>query len=205
MDFSGFQSLCEGFDVSRETFDRLKLYESELLKWNPKINLISPATVPHVWERHFLDSLQIAEIAPKNPKTWADLGSGGGFPGLVLAAAMPNTEFTLIESDLRKSAFLRKTAREMGVQVEVISERVESVELAPQAVISARALAPLDALLSLSTHLANSKTTFIFPKGKNWESELTFAQQNWQMKHETHRSLTDPEAKIISIYEVEQK
>ena len=197
--------LCGNPIVSRETFERLDVYAKELKRWNPKINLVAPSTIHELWDRHIVDSLQIARFLPPKITNWVDIGSGGGFPGLVLAAHLADhTDFmmTLIESDQRKCAFLRTCARNMGVKVNVISERIESVNMSSVDVITARALASLSKLMELTENIAQEQTQFIFPKGKNWESELTLAREYWQMNVETHQSITDPEAKILLLKEV---
>jgi 16S rRNA (guanine527-N7)-methyltransferase len=138
-------------NVSRETLTQLEAYAELLLKWQPKINLISGKTIPELWTRHFLDSAQLIELCPPGATTLIDLGSGAGFPGLVLAI-MSTMTVHLIESDTRKSAFLREAARIAGVsdRVTVHPARAEAVDLPPAAIISARALASLSDLLPLA-------------------------------------------------------
>ena len=195
------------FDVSRETIDCLIQYASDLKKWNRKINLVSPQTIDSLWSRHFLDSLQLAMFAEPNLTNWVDMGAGGGFPGLVLAAhfAETATQFTLLESDQRKSTFLRTVSRNMGLNVKVIADRIEDIPSIGADMVTARALAPLDKLLQYGKRHAVDHAKFIFPKGKNWQSELTIAQENWQMTVEQFDSLTDVEAKIIKLTNVGKK
>ena len=117
-----------GIDVSRETYDNLRAFEELVRKWTVKINLISPTTIGQIWDRHIVDSVQVWAQAPENATSWVDIGSGGGFPGIVLAILAkelrPEMAFTLIESDQRKCAFLRTAARELGLNVKVLSEQI---------------------------------------------------------------------------------
>jgi 16S rRNA (guanine527-N7)-methyltransferase len=166
--------------VSRETVERLDAYVALLLKWQTSINLVSPRTLSEIWTRHILDSAQLLGLAPAGAQRWVDLGSGGGLPGLVIAilgADRIGFEMILVESDQRKAAFLRTAAREVGLSrcVSVRAERIEEVTatLAPADVVSARALAPLSALIALSRPLLESGAVGIFPKGETIERELT--------------------------------
>ncbi|WP_158965087.1 16S rRNA (guanine(527)-N(7))-methyltransferase RsmG [Chachezhania sediminis] len=189
-------------NVSRETMERLEIYAALLEKWNPKINLVSKSSIPDLWNRHILDSVQVWDAAPR-AVTWADLGSGGGFPGLViaiLAAGEPDgPAVTLIESDQRKAAFLRTVSRETGIDATIIAARIEAAEPQRADVISARALASLDLLLEFADrHLAPGGTA-LFPKGETWEKELAEARQRWQFSALPIKSRTQPGAVILSI------
>ena len=136
--------------VSRETEDRLRAYAALIEKWTPKINLISRSTIPEIWARHILDSVQIVQLAPENWGSWTDLGSGGGLPGCVAAILAPeNAHVTLVESDQRKVAFLRTVQRELDLPMTVLAERIEDADVAPADVVSARALAALTRALGL--------------------------------------------------------
>ena len=151
-----------GPDVSRETSEKLKLYASLLRKWNKKINLVAPRTLEDLETRHFADSLQLLQHAPEEAQSWADLGSGGGFPGLVAAIQAQDTrpalKFTLVESDQRKAAFLRQVSRETDVPVTILATRVENLpENSKYDVLSARALASLPKLLDLTEQLRTPK------------------------------------------------
>ncbi len=206
MNFQDFQSRVENIsDVSRETFDRLEIYAAELKKWNPKINLISKNRRDDIWERHFIDSLQILSIVKEKVSDWIDLGSGGGFPGLVLASVLTDVRFRLIESDQRKCAFLRKTAREMGLNVDVVNDRIENYKEKQSDIVSARALAPLDKLIGLAMFHVKQNGKLIFLKGRNWKNELTLAEKNWQMSVRVYDSVTDQNAKILEIQKVSNK
>lgn len=189
-------------NVSRETSERLDIYESLLIKWNPKINLVSRNSLAELRSRHFADSLQIYDLAPPEGH-WCDLGSGGGFPGLIVAiraAEAPNPrQVTLIESDQRKAAFLRTVAREMGVACKVLSERIEMAEPQKAQVLSARALADLSVLLGFAErHLARGGLA-LFPKGASWKKEVDNARQRWRFDAEPVKSLTEQEAVILKI------
>lgn len=199
------RAAVERFGVSRETSARLAVLASLLEKWNPRINLVSRNTLNSLWERHILDSAQVFRLAPEGARSWADLGSGGGFPGLVVAAMaadeQPDMHVTLIESDARKCVFLSTAAREMEVHVTVLTARIEKVEAGPFDVISARALAALPKLLELSAHLGHERTVRLFPKGAGAASELTEAERAWHIRCRSHASLTDRDAVILEILE----
>lgn len=189
--------------VSRETKAQLDLYVREVEKWNRKINLVSKATSKSIWKRHILDSIQLFPFVETNTKIWADLGSGAGFPGLVLAIlahqSRPDINFVLVERDVRKSEFLRHVARLTNTRTVVSTDSIESLAPLNADVISARALAPLDKLLSLAyPHLKDSGRC-LFLKGKNTKSELTKARTLWHMDVEQYPSATDPEATILKI------
>ncbi len=202
-----FELVREHSDVSRETFERLEVFSEVLTKWNPKINLVSRKSLEDLWTRHILDSVQVFEIAP-NAKTWLDIGSGGGLPGIIVAILVaeksPETKVTLMESDQRKCAFLRNAARECGVQVTVKSQRIEEAEPESADIMSARALADLDILLGYSERHLKSGGTAVFPKGVNWKKEVDNARNRWRFDCEEITSLTEPEAVILKIKGVER-
>lgn len=193
-------------NVSRETISRLDAYEALLRKWNPAINLVSPATLAGVWERHFLDSAQLFSIGALAHGRWVDLGSGGGFPGLVVAILAlekcPELEVLLVESDKRKSAFLSTVARELSLNVTVLAERIEAIPALRANVVSARALAPLDKLLGFANRHLSPDGLAIFPKGAGWRQELATAQESWSFKYQMSPSETESEAAILTITEV---
>ena len=177
------EELLPGFAVSRETFLKLKEYEKLLNKWNSKINLVSKSTLRDFWNRHILDSVQVfCSIGEKTGK-WADFGSGGGFPGLVLAILSDefgvSNSLCLIEADVRKSVFLRTVCRELGLVVDVFNNRIEKISPMLVDVVSARALAPLKTLCFYAESHLNENGIAVFAKGENWESELLDAQKKW--------------------------
>ncbi len=193
-------------DVSRETQARLQTYAGLLEKWNPRINLVSRATLGALWTRHFLDSAQLLDLAPETTRHWCDLGSGGGFPGLVLAILAPERRpglrFTLIESDQRKAAFLRTVLRETGAGATVLDSRIEDAPPQTADIVSARALAPLPALLGLAARHLAPQGTGIFPKGVRHEDELRESLELWHFRCEKLPSQTDPDAVILRISEL---
>jgi 16S rRNA (guanine527-N7)-methyltransferase len=189
------------FDVSRETSERLDVYSDLLLRWNARINLIGRADVPNHRSRHIEDSLQLANLMPKGIGRAIDLGSGAGFPGLVLAIAT-GVRFDLVESDQRKAAFLREAIRLTGAPAQVHAHRIEQVVLVPAPLVTARALAPLSVLLGLTAPLLAAGGVCLFPKGENVEEELSEAAAAWTMRVEQHISRTDRSGVILRISEV---
>ncbi|WP_171124088.1 MULTISPECIES: 16S rRNA (guanine(527)-N(7))-methyltransferase RsmG [unclassified Ruegeria] len=189
-------------DVSRETFERLAKYVELVKRWNPKINLVSRNSLAEIWTRHIMDSVQVYRCA-ESFRNWADLGSGGGFPGMVCAIMAiqenPNAQFTLVESDQRKSAFLRTVARECGAKCSVVSKRIEIVNPLDADVLSARALADLTVLLSFCDRHLGSSGTALLPKGATWKKELEDARKEWNFQAEPITSLTEPQAVILKI------
>lgn len=203
---AGPAEFARAFDVSRETIDQLSRYVALLEQWQPRINLVAGATLREVWHRHIADSAQLVALAPSSAQTWLDLGSGAGFPGLVIAIMLHGTaeaRVTLVESDRRKSAFLAEVARQTGISVEIHTARIEQIAtqgiLAPVDVVSARALAPLVRLIPLSLPFFGAETLGLFPKGRDVESELAAARAGWEFDVETTPSLTDADARIVAI------
>lgn len=185
-------------EVSRETRDRLDQYVALLLRWNRTVNLIARADEPHVWQRHIADSLQLLPFLTPASERAIDLGSGAGFPGLVLAVAS-GVHFHLIEADHRKSAFLREAARITGAPVDVHTVRIEAAALQPAPLITARACAPLPRLLDLASRLLSAGGLCLFLKGENAAAELTHAESKWQMQVDRIPSRTSPSACILRI------
>jgi 16S rRNA (guanine527-N7)-methyltransferase len=197
----------DAFDVSRETREKLSLLERELRRWQAIKNLVGPATLDHIWDRHIVDSLQLLDLAP-DARTWLDLGSGAGFPGLVLAIAGYDRGLTvdLVESNSRKCAFLRHIVRLTGVRATVNEARLESVIpgfVGKTDVVSARALASLTKLLEWTHPLLKAGTIGLFPKGRDAEIELTEARESWTFNVEILPSRTDSEARILRITSIE--
>ncbi|KPN61573.1 16S rRNA (guanine527-N7)-methyltransferase [Aliiroseovarius crassostreae] len=191
------------FDVSRETLERLKIYASLLKKWNPAINLVAPSTINDLWERHFLDSAQVFSALPQDATKWCDVGTGGGFPGLIVAMLAqekaPELQITCIESDLRKATFLRTVLRETGVKAKVLSERIESAEPQGADVFSARALASLDKLLEFSERHLSPDGICVFQKGVRYQEEVEEALENWSFQLDKIPSVTNSDAVILKI------
>ncbi|MDU8942538.1 16S rRNA (guanine(527)-N(7))-methyltransferase RsmG [Ovoidimarina sediminis] len=193
--------LAETFDVSRETLARLDAYEAQLQKWSPKINLVSKTTLGDAWERHFLDSAQLSRLAPEGPLEWVDLGSGGGFPGLVVSILRPEVRMTLIESDRRKSVFLNTVIREVGANARVITARIEDVEPQGADVVSARALAALETLLDHALRHGSPECVALFPRGAQSASDVSKALETHRFHCETHPSLSSEDGSILRIME----
>lgn len=201
------QGLVEGLGVSRETIQRLDIYEALLRKWNRSINLVSRATLADGWSRHFMDSAQLLLQRPSGEK-WVDIGSGAGFPGLVCAIlaaeVMPECSFTLLESDQRKCEFLRMVSRETSVPVKVIPQRIEIADPQNADVVSARALAPLSALLNyVERHGADGSVALLL-KGKSYQIEIDEALDQWSFRSQVRPSVTNSEAVVLEISEVER-
>jgi 16S rRNA (guanine527-N7)-methyltransferase len=187
--------------VSRETLDRLQVYLDLLARWQSRINLVGPATLADPWRRHILDCGQLWRFWPTGAQTLADLGSGAGLPGLVLAV-MGAPTVHLIESDQRKAAFLREASRACGVAVTVHAQRSEAIPPLAADVVTARGLAPLLELLALAARHVHDGTTCLFLKGRSAESELTRARGIWTMSTAIAGSLSDPEGQILILNEI---
>lgn len=186
-------------DVSRETLDRLDVLADHVRRWSPRINLVAPSTLQDLWTRHILDSVQLWSITPPPPGLWADLGAGGGFPGLVVAALAHDTpvRVALVESDQRKAAFLHIAAQAMGLSPTIHATRIEATSPLGASTVSARALAPLPRLIDLALpHLAPGGR-LVLPKGARHADELAMALDTRSATVETHPSLTDPESVIL--------
>jgi 16S rRNA (guanine527-N7)-methyltransferase len=191
------------FDVSRETMQRIESHLALLAKWNPRINLVARSTLGDAWTRHVADSAQLWALRPADAGVWLDLGSGAGFPGLVIAALAaeqaPDLEIRLIESDARKAAFLAAAARETGLAPKILEARIEGLEPQAADVVSARALGPLSTLLGMAEKHRVPQGTGLFPKGATVQNELAEAARHWRFNHKIHASLTDPQAAIVEI------
>ena len=198
------ETFAAAFDVSRETLDRLATFAELLKKWNGAINLVAKPTLRNLWSRHFLDSAQLIDHAPASARSWVDIGSGAGFPGLVVAIMRPDLQMTLVESDRRKSVFLSEAARETGATVVVRCDRAENVELQAD-IISARALAPMPELLALARPLLAPNGVALFLKGENVENELTDANRLWHTVHTKHASRADPRGSVLAITEFHRR
>jgi len=185
-------------DVSRETLDRLETYTALLRKWAPRINLVGRSTLDDLWRRHMLDSAQLYPHLPPHARTLVDLGSGAGFPGMVLAI-MGVPDVHLIESNQRKCAFLREVARATGIKVTVHAARAEELVPFPADVVTARALAPLSILLEYAEPFLTPSSVCLFLKGRRYEEELTETQKKWNITHHMFSSLTEPEGGILRL------
>jgi 16S rRNA (guanine527-N7)-methyltransferase len=192
--------------VPRGTMDRLEEMDRVLMDWSQRHNLIAKSTIKDRWQRHYFDSVQLVSLLPEDFKTLADLGSGAGFPGLVLAAFYPEKKVSLIESTGKKAAFLTAAAEAMGLSnVRVIPARIESLKLesAPD-IITARALARLDKLLAYGAGIQGKSTRYFLLKGQDVEGELTEAAKCWHMSVIRHPSLSSPDGTILEIGNVKR-
>jgi 16S rRNA (guanine527-N7)-methyltransferase len=178
--------------------ERLSAYLAVLQRWQRRINLAGASTLADPWRRHFLDSAQLAPLLPPDSPRLIDLGSGAGFPGLVLAILTP-ARVCLVESDARKCAFLFEAARVTGAQVEIENARIESLAPAAYEVVSARALAPLRKLLGSASKLLASNGSCLFLKGRTWGAELTQAEETWKMRATPIPSWSDPTGVVLKI------
>ncbi|HVA12491.1 MAG TPA: 16S rRNA (guanine(527)-N(7))-methyltransferase RsmG [Stellaceae bacterium] len=184
--------------VSRETLDRLTAYVDLLGQWNRRINLVSANTLGDVWRRHILDCAQLYELLPRQARVVVDLGSGAGLPGLVLAA-MGVREIHLIESDLRKAAFLREAARVMDVTPIIHPERIERAAAFTADAVVARACASLSQLIEYTEKFISDRSVCLFLKGEAARDELAAAQRSWAMTAEIVPSLSDPSGAVVTL------
>lgn len=199
---------AEARHVSRETSERLANYSEMLLKWNRKINLVSKKTSSDLWERHIDDSLQVWDYRPRAIKTWADLGTGAGLPGIVLAIAAkeqePDLKLVLVEADSRKCAFLHIVATKLDLNVDVLNERIEKLAPLNADVVSARALAGLPKLLEMAKKHLKSGGICLFPKGETVHKEIEAARKFWTFDCISHPSQTRPASAILEIGAIER-
>jgi 16S rRNA (guanine527-N7)-methyltransferase len=186
-------------NVSRETFARLSAYVDLLCKWNAKINLIGPDT--DIWSRHISDSLQLVKLIPETAKTMADLGSGAGLPGLVIAIAKPELAVTLVEQDQRKSAFLHEAVRVLELRCEVLALDLHKLDRRFD-LVTARALAPLRDLCAMAFPIMGTGAICLFPKGRNFATEVEEAGKGWRFLHRLTPSTTNGESCIVSLTEL---
>lgn len=194
------KTLC---GVSDKTIERLETYARLLERWNPKINLVSKKTLPDKWERHFLDSAQVWPLIPLHAKTLADIGSGAGFAGLVLAIIgaelRPELRFTLIESDSRKCAFMRNVSRETQVDVRILTERIEQVDNVCADVLTARALATVSQLLAFGQGILSENGSCLFLKGDACAIEIEEARESWVFDATETPSITHPAGRVLNL------
>lgn len=202
---SGPQGFAEAFKVPRETIHRLTRYAEILEEWQKRTNLVSASTLPVLWSRHFADSAQLCGLAPK-ARLWLDLGSGAGFPGLVVAiiqAGRPDFHMHLVESNRKKCAFLAKVARETEAPVDIHAMRIEELAECAQSlkpdVVSARALAPLPRLFELAAPFFGEGTKGLFPKGREAEAEIAAAREEWEFAFCLSPSLTARDSHIVEV------
>jgi 16S rRNA (guanine527-N7)-methyltransferase len=196
----GPEDFAAATGVSHETLSRLKLYIALLEDWNSRHNLVSEASLAEVWHRHVYDSAQLAPLVPPDAKTIADLGSGAGFPGLVLAIMLRGRrKVSLFEATRKKAEFLQTVAGRLDLNVSVRNERIEAAPSVAFDVVTARACAPLPLLLGYAQNFVGPATVCLFLKGQNLGGELTEARKSWKMKLQEHPSKTHPSGVILEI------
>lgn len=195
-----------GLSVSRETFGALEEYAALVRRWNPAINLVSKSSLAGLEARHIADSAQLFELAPRTARRWVDLGSGGGFPGVVVAILArernPDLRVTLVEADARKATFLRQAAQALGLEVAIVNGRIESIPALSGDVVSARALASLTDLLAFAERHIAPGGCAVFPKGARFATELAEARKTWDFEVESHPSLSEPGSAVLVIREI---
>ena len=192
------EALAGQIDVSRETMDRLTAYVELVEKWQQRVNLVSASTLPDIWMRHIWDSAQLAALVPAGTDRILDVGSGAGFPGLVVAA-LCDAELHLVESDQKKAVFLQTVIRETGIRAIVHNRRIESLPPIGANIVTARALASLDRLLELLEAQLVPGTRCLFLKGARAESELAALDTRSDIIRRLHPSLTNPEAFVLDL------
>lgn len=194
------------FGVSRETLGRLLGYSALIQKWNPAINLVAKSTLDDIWTRHIVDSASVLTVSGHQNGLWVDMGSGGGFPGVVIAIMAaelaPDLTVTCIESNIRRASFLRTVARETGVSIRVLSRRIEETPNQNADIVSARALAPLTKLLGYALRHLSETGQGIFLKGETWQKEIDEALENWAFSVEATPSTTHPGSAILKVRDI---
>ncbi|MGH7038244.1 MAG: 16S rRNA (guanine(527)-N(7))-methyltransferase RsmG [Stellaceae bacterium] len=195
----GPEGLAARLAISAETLARLSAYVDLLLRWAERINLVGRVTLADPWRRHILDSAQLLPFVPAGAKSLVDLGSGAGFPGLVLAI-LGVSGIELVEADARKCAFLREAARVTEAPVAIHPRRIEAMPARAVDVVTARALAPLDRLLDLAAPFLGSQTVCLLLKGERAEEELAAARRTWTATAARYASLSDPRGFVLRLY-----
>ena len=194
-------------NVSRETRDCLEAFITLVERWNPVINLVAKSSVSDIWHRHLEDSAQIIPLAQLGAH-WIDVGSGGGFPGVVAAIILketaPETQVVLVESDVRKAAFLRQASVMLGLNCQIHNARVESLDLPRAATVSARALAPLPKLLQFTERLVEEGGVCLLMKGQSYREEIDAARQSWSFDCDVIKSLTNANAAILEVRNIQR-
>lgn len=206
-DYAALQAVAG--DVSRETYERLKTFEATFRKWSSRINLSAPSTLASLWQRHILDSAQLMPLAP-HAKRWVDIGSGGGFPGAIVAILLrerTDSRIALIESNRKKTAFLQAALGEVGARAEIHAVRIEA---APDAlsfspdIVTARALAPLGALFGLAEPWLSSGARGLFHKGRDYRLEVEQSSHAWNFNLIVHPSQIEPDSVILEITDLQR-
>lgn len=185
--------------VARETLERCHTFVKELTGWNERLNLVAPSTIPDVWRRHLWDSAQLVSLVPEGAKTLVDLGSGAGFPGLVLAILRPDLDVHLVESIQKKCRFLEAAAEVTETRLTVHCTRAEDLLRLKADVVTARAVAPLERLFPLAYPFFKPGTIALFLKGKALNDELTLAAKSWRLDATPVPSRSDPSGTVLRV------
>lgn len=203
------KNFIDTYNVSRETFDRLKAYEASLFEWQKKFNLVSNASLNDCWNRHFLDSAQLIKYIPQTARVMYDFGSGAGFPGMVLAIMLkektPYLKVRLIESIRKKTLYLKAVAELTHTDVEIVNDRIENLKVEKADVITSRAMTSLKELLAYTYKFCKKETVCIFPKGKKYAEEILEARRQWNFNVEIFASEQSNEGKILVITGLNKK
>ena len=189
--------------VSRETFEKLKVYVALLMEENARQNLVSASSLNQAWERHILDSAQLLRFEPDPRASWVDIGSGAGLPGVVIAC-LTDGPVTLVEPRALRAGFLRRIVTDLSLNASVMQTKAEKVS-GQFDVITGRAVAPLETFLRISRHLSTGKTVWALPKGRKAHSELAEAKRSWQGTFHVERSVTDEDSWIVVATGVREK
>ncbi len=207
LDDEGRAALLTKFDVSRETMLRLETYAALLVEQQQSMNLVGPATIPELWHRHMLDSAQLLPYIPTSARSLIDLGSGAGFPALVLAIMNPDLAVTMVESRTKKCRFLEQVIAATGLsaRARVVNARAEALPVEGYDVISARALASLAQLFNWGLRFQSARTLWLLPKGRSVEQEVVEAKRMFRFGHALKPSLTDPDARILLAWQAERR
>ncbi len=213
LDFEAAKKLLNSYfpdlNVSRETYEQLCVYEQLLLRWQKKTNLIGSGTVGEIWARHIIDSFQSVVILP-NANHWVDIGSGGGLPGIIIAQQLQSDKSSkvhLVESNVKKCVFLRQVSREAGIRVNIYNQRIDDAldHLGRPNVVTARAVAPLGKLMSMTAPWLENGVTGLFYKGKNSNDEIVSAREKWEFEVKFHQSVLDQDSVILEIKNLTKK
>lgn len=191
---------AEAFDVPRETFEKLEIFVRLILAENLEQNLVSAGTIADIWDRHIVDSAQIARLAPADAQCWLDVGSGAGLPGIVLSL-LNQHRHVLVEPRRKRADFLRHAAAHLQItdRVEIVQRDVEKLQAGPFSVITARAFASLTATLAATLHLGDSSTVWLLHKGRSVRDEVATALNDWHGDFVLHPSITDEQAAIVEV------
>jgi 16S rRNA (guanine527-N7)-methyltransferase len=202
-------TLKSTFNVSRETMEALSHYETLLIKWAKQINLVGPSTLTHFWERHVLDCAQVLPLAGPDVATAADFGTGAGLPGLIIARLMqdrsPDAHMTLVEASAKRCGFLREAARTLDVGVTIHQQKIEDTPAQAVELVTARAFAPLDKLLSYAHPWSQKGAKLIFFKGEDVQREIDQASTNWAFQSRVTQSITDSRGCLLEIVNLRRR